>query len=570
MRADLHTHSDASDGTDSPADVMRRAGLAGLDAVALTDHDTVAGLEQARLALPEDLTLVPGMELSCRVADRSMHLLAYLFDPGHAELAEQTRRIRDDRVLRARTMVGRLVELGVPVTWEQVAAIAGTAVVGRPHIARAMTASGAIAEPSEAFTDDWIGDGGRAYVSRYALDPVRAIGLVRAAGGVAVLAHPRAAGRPWSDEQIAALAAAGLAGVEVFHPDQPESARAGLLGLARDLGLVATGGSDDHGSLTGYRIGSEAAAPGAYQALVAMATGAQPVTRGLRGAVLGFEAQFAQQVPQPADLLAERVKAFGQGGKVGMRGGPLRLAGGLLGAQLPFPVAQGGRILVVLRPRGRFLTAPRLLDPPFEVPDLRPCAYALLDGRQLGNDEPDAFADLGPHPAHLPSGPARARGAFPLLVLVQQLDHPLADPVQVGPQLHQHLRGHPVALADQPEQDVLGADVVVTHGQCLAQRELQRLLGPRRDRDVPGRRLLAPADDLLDLLPHGVQADAQRLQRLGRHPLALVDEAEQDVLGADVIVIEHPGFLLSQGDDPPRPAAKALEHPPRHPSAHSR
>jgi predicted metal-dependent phosphoesterase TrpH len=316
MRADLHTHSDASDGTDSPADVMRRAWLAGLDAVALTDHDTVAGWEQARQALPEGLILVPGMELSCRLADpgerrqvpasergprraaraaggpedspgganvdgeRSMHLLAYLFDPGHAELAEQTRRIRDDRVLRARAMVGRLAALGVPVTWEQVAAIAGTAVVGRPHIARAMAASGAIAEPGEAFTGDWIGDGGRAYVPRYALDPVYAIGLIRAAGGVAVLAHPRAAGRPWSDEQIAALAAAGLAGVEVFHPDQPEPVRADLLDLARDLGLVATGGSDDHGSLTGYRIGSEVAPPGAYEALVAMATGAQPITRG--------------------------------------------------------------------------------------------------------------------------------------------------------------------------------------------------------------------------------------------------------------------------------------------------
>ena len=281
MRADLHTHSDASDGTDSPAEVMRRAGLAGLDAVALTDHDTVAGDEQARQALQQGdggLTLVPGMELSCRVADRSMHLLAYLFDPGYAELAAQTRRIRDDRLLRARAMVDRLADLGVPVTWEQVAAIAGTAVVGRPHIARAMAASGAIADPREAFTDDWIGDGGRAYVDRYALDPVRAIGLVRAAGGVAVLAHPRAAGRPWSDEQIAALAAVGLAGVEVFHPDQPEPVRAGLLGLARDLGLVPTGGSDDHGSLTGYRIGSEVAPPGAYETLVAMATGAQPVT----------------------------------------------------------------------------------------------------------------------------------------------------------------------------------------------------------------------------------------------------------------------------------------------------
>ena len=281
MRADLHTHSDASDGTDSPAEVMRRAALAGLDAVALTDHDTVAGHEQARRALPEGLTFWPGMELSCRLDGRSVHLLAYLFDPGYAELAEQTRRIRDDRVLRAQAMVHRLADLGAAITWEQVATIAGTAVVGRPHIARAMAASGVVATPADAFTSDWIADGGRAYVARYALDPSYGIRLVRAVGGAAVLAHPRAArDASTSDDQIVALAAAGLAGIEVFHPDQSQAQRAALLGLARDLGLVATGGSDDHGSLTGHRIGGETTGAGAYETLLAQATGAQPIRRG--------------------------------------------------------------------------------------------------------------------------------------------------------------------------------------------------------------------------------------------------------------------------------------------------
>jgi 3',5'-nucleoside bisphosphate phosphatase len=281
MRADLHVHSDASDGTDSPAEVMRRAALAGLDAVALTDHDTVAGHARARQALPDAMALVPGMELSCLLEGRSLHLLAYLFDPDDPELAAQTRRIRDDRVLRARAMVGLLAGLGVPVSWDQVAAIAGTSVVGRPHIARAMAASGVIAERGEAFTADWIGDGGRAYVDRYALDPAHAIRLVRAAGGVAALAHPRAGRQQWqaSDEQIAELAAAGLAGVEVFHPDQPESQRAQLLGLCRELGLVATGGSDDHGGLTGHRIGAETTPEDSYWRLIAQAPGNEPLRR---------------------------------------------------------------------------------------------------------------------------------------------------------------------------------------------------------------------------------------------------------------------------------------------------
>jgi predicted metal-dependent phosphoesterase TrpH len=281
VRADLHVHSNASDGTDPPAEVMSRAARAGLDVVALTDHDTVAGHAQARRALPGTLTLVPGMELSCRLDDKSMHLLAYLFDPADLGLTAQTARIRDDRVLRARAMVDRLIELGVPITWDDVAAIAGPAVVGRPHIARAMAASGAIAAPDQAFTRDWIADGGRAYVDRYALPAAEAIGLVRAAGGVAVLAHPRAdRDLLVTDEQIAGLAAAGLAGVEVFHPDQPAAEQASLLALARDLGLIAAGGSDDHGDLTGHRIGAHTAAPGAYERLIAQATGSQPVRAG--------------------------------------------------------------------------------------------------------------------------------------------------------------------------------------------------------------------------------------------------------------------------------------------------
>jgi 3',5'-nucleoside bisphosphate phosphatase len=273
MRADLHVHSTASDGTDPPAEVMRRAARAGLDVVALTDHDTVAGHAEARAAAGP-VILLPGMELSCRLDGRSVHMLAYVFDPDQPDLAAELTRIRDDRVLRARAMVDRLAGLGVDVSWEQVAAIAGQAVVGRPHIARAMADSGAIATPREAFTRDWIADGGRAYVGRYALDPVRAIGLIREAGGVTVLAHPRAGRDTWvTNEQITGLAAVGLAGLEVFHPDQSDAERARLIALAHDLGLAATGGSDDHGSLTGYRLGCETTSAEAYQDLLSRVPG---------------------------------------------------------------------------------------------------------------------------------------------------------------------------------------------------------------------------------------------------------------------------------------------------------
>src|SRR5262249_8116958 len=168
--------------------------------------------------------------------------------------------------------------------------------------------------------------------------------------------------------------------------------------------------------------------------------------------------------------------------------------------------------------------------------------------------EPHGAARGGPRPRRAGLGRLLA------LVAVQQVDDLLAHPVQVGAELDQHLRGHAVALADQPEQDVLGADVVMAELQRLTQRKLKHLLGPRRERDVPRRRLLTLADDLLDLLPDRVQADPQRLQGLGRYTFTLMDEAEQHVLVADVVVIEHPGCFLRQDNNPPRSVGKPLEH----------
>jgi predicted metal-dependent phosphoesterase TrpH len=280
VRADLHNHSSVSDGTEPPAVVIRRGAAAGLDVIALTDHDTMAGQREAASALPRGMILLPGAELSCRLEGHSVHLLAYLFDPEHDELAGEMAEIRESRLFRARAMVDKLAGVGVPVTWEQVSEIAGGGVVGRPHIARAMIDAGVVASIDEAFTPQWIGPGGHAYVSRYALDPARAIRLVRAAGGVTVLAHPRGAGRGWQipADVIADLAQAGLTGIEINHPQHDEQERGRLGELARTLRLIPSGGSDDHGALTGHRIGSETAPDGSYEALIRHATGARPVT----------------------------------------------------------------------------------------------------------------------------------------------------------------------------------------------------------------------------------------------------------------------------------------------------
>lgn len=259
--------------------MMRRAAAAGLDVIALTDHDTVAGAGEAAAALPPGLALIAGMELSCRLAGHSVHLLGYLFDPSHPELAAQTGAIRNSRVDRAKAMVARLGELGTGVTWEQVTAIAGDGVIGRPHIARAMIEAGVVGSLPEAFTADWIGPGGRAHVRRYALDPAHAISLLHRAGGVAVLAHPLAVTRGWSvpDDLISELAAAGLDGVEVAHPDHDLAQRAQLSAVARGLGLIETGGSDDHGSLTADRVGCESTSEDDLDALVHRACGAQVI-----------------------------------------------------------------------------------------------------------------------------------------------------------------------------------------------------------------------------------------------------------------------------------------------------
>ena len=279
MRIDLHTHSDASDGTDAPAELVRNAAAAGLDVVALTDHDTTRGHAEAIAALPEGLTLVTGAELSCRLDGVPLHMLAYLFDPEEPELLRERELVRDDRVPRARAMVAKLQELGVGVTWEQVARIAGDGSVGRPHIASALVELGLVDSVSDAFTSDWLANDGRAYVEKHESDPFEVIRLVKAAGGVTVFAHPAAAkrGQVVPESAIAELAAAGLDGIEADHMDHEPATRARLRGLAAELGLLATGSSDYHGSRKSVGLGEFTTDPEVYGEITRRATGAFPV-----------------------------------------------------------------------------------------------------------------------------------------------------------------------------------------------------------------------------------------------------------------------------------------------------
>jgi predicted metal-dependent phosphoesterase TrpH len=287
MRIDLHVHSNASDGTDPPGELVRKAWAlaldgAPLDGIALTDHDTVAGYHDAAAALealvgPPDrrFVVVPGAEISCILGDVSLHLLGYLFDPANPPLAAELELLRTDRIRRAKAMVDKLIELGAPVTWPEVSAIAGDGAVGRPHIAQALVNAGVVADIPAAFVPEWIANDGRAYVEKYSLAPSRAIALVRDAGGVTVFAHPAASSRGdvVDEAAIATFAAAGLDGLEFDHPDHDEPTRERLRTIAADLGLLVTGSSDYHGSVKAIQIGANTTDPEVFDTLVQRAQG---------------------------------------------------------------------------------------------------------------------------------------------------------------------------------------------------------------------------------------------------------------------------------------------------------
>ncbi|MGH3444302.1 MAG: PHP domain-containing protein [Nocardioidaceae bacterium] len=287
MRIDLHTHSDRSDGTDSPASLLRRAYRAHVDVVALTDHDTTEGWQAAAdVAARTSITLVRGIEVSCRFAGEGVHLLAYLPDPTYPPLTEELERILHGRNSRLPAILQRLRDLGIDIGAHDVRAVSqDTAAMGRPHVADALVAKRVVASRSEAF-ERFLGPRAPAYVDRYAADLVTMIGTIREAGGVSVVAHPwaqRHRHQALDADGFAALRDAGLAGVEVDHQDHDEDARSGLRQIAADLDLVITGSSDYHGTgKVGHPLACNTTAAAEYARLLdradqaARASGRQP------------------------------------------------------------------------------------------------------------------------------------------------------------------------------------------------------------------------------------------------------------------------------------------------------
>lgn len=285
-RIDLHTHSTTSDGTDSPAELVAVAAAAGIDVLAITDHDTTGGWAAAAAALPAGMRLVRGAEFSCVSPtgrgdrDVSVHLLGYLFDPTHEAIVAEQTRLQGERSYRLRRMTEKMAADGYPVDPDVVLALLPEgASAGRPHLARALVTAGVVESVNEAFAT-LLYNGSPYYFPKQDTPVETAVAMVCAAGGVTVWAHPlaRKRGRVVEPSMIATLAAAGMTGVEVDHPDHSPEDRELLRGMAAELGLVVTGSSDYHGSNKVTPIAAETTAPDALEQLVATATGADVLT----------------------------------------------------------------------------------------------------------------------------------------------------------------------------------------------------------------------------------------------------------------------------------------------------
>ena len=248
---DLHTHSNFSDGTDSPAQLINKALATGITTIALTDHDSVAGIAQAQSALRSGISLVAGAEISCQTDDGiSVHMLGLLFDLENRELIATMEKARENRHGRMQRIIERLNEAGIQISIQDVLAeLADGATLGRPHLADALIKKGVVSSRDEAFSQ-MLHNKSKFYVAHYSPKPVEAINLIKAAGGVAIIAHPMAShrGRVISIETFGDLIEAGLDGIEVDHRDHSLDEKNALIQLARDNDLVMTGASDYHGN----------------------------------------------------------------------------------------------------------------------------------------------------------------------------------------------------------------------------------------------------------------------------------------------------------------------------------
>ena len=271
---DLHAHTNRSDGTFTPAELVRTAAERGLDVVAVTDHDTTSGLEEAIAAGAElGVEVVPGVEFSAELEGTSVHVLCYWMDVEDPALQDELTRLRDDRFRRGELMIEKLRDLGFDISFERVREIAQGGNIVRPHVAQAMVEAGIVGSEAEAFAR-WIADGKPAHVPKHALHPLDALQMIREAGGLCVLAHPGMWGDQTSvpEELIEAMARGGMAGLEVDHTDHSPEQREHYRALARRLGVIASGGSDCHGTrYDPIRLGTSLCDPGSFAELRALA-----------------------------------------------------------------------------------------------------------------------------------------------------------------------------------------------------------------------------------------------------------------------------------------------------------
>jgi predicted metal-dependent phosphoesterase TrpH len=244
-KIDLHTHTTASDGALAPADLVVLASERGIGTLSITDHDSTEGLAEAQaVAMEIGVQMITGVELGAYMLGAEVHMLGYFFDPEHPRMKQTLSELREGRSYRGRRMVEKLQELGLDVSWERVQEIAAGGAVGRPHVGRVLIEKGHAVSIDDAF-DQYLGRGKPAYIPRTQLTPTDCISLVHEAGGVAVLAHPT-----WIDGVellLPRLVEAGLDGIETYYGTYGDETIAWLEGLAREYGLVPTGGSDYHG-----------------------------------------------------------------------------------------------------------------------------------------------------------------------------------------------------------------------------------------------------------------------------------------------------------------------------------